>query len=117
MMFALKWLNVALRGLMEAGIIGALSYWGYQTGRSMAARILLSTGVPFVVFGFWSFIDFHKAGRMSEPLRLFQELIISGLAAIALYGAGEHVLGWTLGLISIVHHSLVYLLGGSLLKH
>jgi hypothetical protein len=53
---------------------------------------------------------------MSESLRLFQELVISGLAAVAWYAAGEYALGWALGLVSIVHHALVYLLGGTLLK-
>ena len=54
---------------------------------------------------------------MAESLRLIEELIISGLAALALYVAGQHALGWTLGLLSIVYHTLVYVSGGRLLKH
>jgi len=44
-------------------------------------------------------------------------LVISGLAAVALYPAGQPALGWALAIISIVYHALVYLLGGTLLKH
>jgi len=33
--------------------------------------------------GFWGAVDFHQAGRLAEPLRLVQELAISGLAAVA----------------------------------
>ena len=108
--------NIALRALMELGIVVGLGYWGYQTGRSMSAKILLSIGVPLLGFGFWGAVDFRWAGRLSEPLRLFQELIISGLAAVAWYAAGQPILGWILGLVSIVYHTLVYLLGGTLLK-
>ena len=53
---------------------------------------------------------------MSEPLRLVQELAVSGLAAVALYIARQSALAWALGLISIAHLALVYLLGGTLLN-
>lgn len=112
----LKRLNLVLRVLMELGIIGALAYWGYQTGKSATARFLLSIAAPLIGFGFWGLVDFRGAGSMAEALRLIQELVISGLAAVALYVAGQEVLGWSLAGISIVHHALVYLLGERLLK-
>jgi hypothetical protein len=113
----LKWFNLALRTLMEVGIVVALGYWGFQTGNSITTKILLGIGAPLLGFGFWGSIDFHQAGPMSEPFRLSQELIISGLAAVAWYAAGQQALGWALGMISIVHHVLVYSLGETLLKH
>ena len=115
-MLSLKGFNVALRGIMEAGIIFGLGYWGYQTGQDLEAKLLLSTAAPLLLFGFWGFYDFHKAGRNAELWRLLQELLISGMAAVALYMAGQHVFCWVLAGISIMHHALVYLLGGSLLK-
>lgn len=116
MLSTLKWLNVALRALMELGIIVALGYWGYKTGNSLAMRLLLGIGAPLTGFGFWGLVDFRQAGSLAEPLRLIQELLISGLAVLAWYIAGAHVWSWTLALISIVHHILVYTLGGTLLK-
>lgn len=113
---ALKWFNVAVRGLMELGIIAALGYWGYQTGNNTIAKILLGILAPVIGFGFWGLVDFHQAGRFAEPLRLCEELVISGAAAAAFYVAGQQALGWALGLISIVHHGLVYGLGETLLK-
>jgi hypothetical protein len=79
-------------------------------------KIILGIGVPVFSFGFWGLVDFRQAGHMAEPLRLLQELVISGLAAVAIYSAGQHTLGRTPGLLSIVHHALVYLPGGRLLK-
>jgi hypothetical protein len=45
-----------------------------------------------------------------------EELVISGLAAWAWYVAGQHLLGWALGLVSIAYHALVYLQGDRLLR-
>lgn len=112
---ALQWFNVGLRGLMEVGIITALAYWGYQAGSSTLTKLLLGILSPLIVFGFWGLVDFRQAGSLSEALRLLQELIICGLAAVALFVAGQPVLGWVMALISIVQHGLVYLLGDRLL--
>jgi Protein of unknown function (DUF2568) len=115
-MTKIKWFNLVLRATMETGIVAAFAYWGYQTGQTPAIKIILAIGAPVVGFGIWGTIDFHQTGRIAEPLRLIEELIISGLAALALYMAGQPVLGWTLGVISVVYHVLVYLSGGRLLK-
>lgn len=113
---SLKWFNVALRALLELGIVLAFGYWGYQAGKSTSTKLLLGIGAPVLGFGIWGAVDFRQAGRLAEPLRLFEELAISGLAATALYGAGQHIGGWALGLGSILYHALVYSIGGRLLK-
>lgn len=114
----LKWqrLTLVLRVVMEAGIVAGFAYWGYQAGTSTATRTVFAVGAPLLGFGFWGAVDFHQAGRLAEPLRLIQELVISGLAAVALYAAGQHILGWALGGLSAGYHALVYLQGGRLLK-
>jgi Protein of unknown function (DUF2568) len=108
--------NLALRALMELGIVVGFGYWGYRAGTTAPAKILMAIGAPVLIFSFWGFVDFHQAGRIAEALRLIQELAISGLAAIALYLAGQPILGWTLAVVSIVHHLMVYVLGERLLK-
>jgi len=111
-----KWFNIGLRGLMELGIVIAFGYWGYKTGDGTGTKILLGIGAPLIGFGFWGLVDFRNAGSLAEPLRLIQELVISGLAALAWYVSGQHTLGWALGIVSVVHHVLVYALGDTLLK-
>lgn len=101
---------------MELGIIAAMAYWGHRFGDSAGTKLLWGIGLPLLVFGFWGLVDFRNTGYMAEPLRLIQELVISGGAAVALYVSGQHVLGWSLGMISIIHHALVYALGDTLLK-
>jgi hypothetical protein len=115
-MSKLKWFNLALRAIMELGIVLALAYWGFQTGNNLGMKILLGIIAPLIGFGFWGAIDFHQAGNMAESLRLIEELLISGLAAFALYVVGQHTLGWAFAALSIIYHLLVYLSGGRLLK-
>lgn len=117
MVSTLKWFNVGLRAVMELGIVVALGYWGYKTGESTTAKFLLSIGAPLIGFGIWGLVDFRNAGAFAESLRLIEEVVISGLAALAWYVAGAQIMGWALGILSIVHHALVYVLGGTLLKH
>jgi hypothetical protein len=107
--------TLALRVLMEAGIVFGLAYWGAHTGGSTTERIVLGIVAPVIGFGFWGAVDFHQAGRLAEPLRLIQELVVSGLAALALYAAGQHALGLALAGLSVVYHALVYLAGKTLL--
>jgi hypothetical protein len=101
---------------METGIVAGLAYWGFHTGSNLTMEIILGIGTPLLIFGFWGSYDFHNFGKWSEPLRLIQEIILSGLAAIVLFSTGQYFLGWTLGIISIIHHLFVYLLGETLLK-
>ncbi|MCG6957007.1 MAG: YrdB family protein [Gemmatimonadetes bacterium] len=104
-------LNLTLRALMELGVVCGLAYWGYWR-----EGLLLAVGAPAVGFGFWGAVDFHQAGRAAEPLRVIQELVVSGLAAAAIYVAGQHALGWTLASVSVVHPVLIYGTGNTLLK-
>ncbi len=83
--------KLVLRAVMETGIVAALAYWGYAVGETTFMKVVLATGAPLIGFGFWGAIDFHQAGRMAEPLRLIEELFISGLTAVALYETGQHV--------------------------
>jgi Protein of unknown function (DUF2568) len=100
---------------MEVGVVAALAYWGADRGHGTAASIVFGIAAPVVGFGFWGAIDFRQAGRFAEPLRLTQELAVSGLAAVALYRAGEHNPALALGALSLVYHALVYACGSRLL--
>ncbi len=101
---------------MELGIVVALGIWGWHRGGGRGTRILLAIIAPALLFGIWGAVDFRSAGRAAEVLRLMEELIISGVASLALYTEGFALVGYALALLSIVHHALVYALGDRLLK-
>jgi len=113
---ALIWLNVGLRALMELGVVGGFAVWGYSIATGFWLRILLALIAPALGFGVWGLVDFRNAGVLAETLRLVEELLISGLAALAFHVAGYQVLGWSLAVLSIIHHCLVYLTGRRLLE-
>ena len=108
--------TLMLRVTMETAVVAALAWWGYRAGGSAVSRVALAVVAPAVGFGIWGAVDFHQAGRYAEPLRLIEELVISGIAALALYLAGSAALGWSLAGLSAVYHALVYARGERLLK-
>ena len=112
---ALGLLTLSLRVILETGIVVGLAYWGWTTGDGTAAKILLALAAPGIGFGFWGLVDFRGTGRIAEPLRLVQELVISGLAALAWYDAGQDGVGLALAALSLVYHGLVYGSGQRLL--
>ncbi len=96
--------------------MAGFAWWGFHAGASPAPRALLAIGAPAVGFGIWGALDFRFAGRWAEPLRLAEELGLSGLAALGFWAAGQHALALSLAALSVVHHALVYALGQRLLK-
>jgi NAD(P)-dependent dehydrogenase (short-subunit alcohol dehydrogenase family) len=98
-----------LRRMYEVNVIGL-----FITTQAVLARMPDGGRIINIssraCLGFWGAVDFRQAGRLPEPLRLVQEL------AIAVYAAGQHILGWFLGLASISYHALVYAQGSRLLK-
>ena len=113
----IRWTNVVLRAMMELGIVLAFGYWGFHVGNNQTIHILLGLLTPLIAFGFWGMVDFHNAGKFSELYRLIQELIISLLAAFALYKTEEMGFAISLAILSLVYHSLVYLNGDRILKN
>lgn len=108
--------TLVLRSIMEAGVVNGLAYWGVHTASGTVGKVLLGVAAPTVGFGVWGTLDFRFAGRYAEPLRLVEELAISGAAAAALYVAGLPVPGAALATLSASYHALLYATGDRLLR-
>ncbi len=101
---------------MELGIVAGFAYWGVQTGDGAAGKLFLGVAAPAVGFTVWGTLDFRGTGGHAELFRLVEELVISGLAALALTVSGQVAIGVGLAVVSAVHHVLVYAIGDRLLK-
>lgn len=112
----LSGLNVALRGIMETALVIGLGYLGFLLGNQMFWKILMAIMFPLVIFGFWGIVDFHRLKRFGEHIRLIEELLITMLTAAGLYILNAHFVAWSLAILSLLHHSLTYLIGERLLK-
>lgn len=109
------WLNLGLRVGLEVGVVAAFAFWGYRVVDG-GWRPLLAVAAPLAGFGFWGLIDFRQAGRWAELLRLVEELVISGLAALALLSIGAHTAAAMLLGLSLGYHGSVYFAGERLLR-
>ncbi len=104
---SLTWANVALRGLLEAGLVVALAVAGWAAaGDQPWLRPLLAVLVPAAGFGFWGAVDFRQAGRHAPALRMAQELLVAWAAAAATYAAGHRTSALLLAVAVVAHHVL-----------
>ncbi len=101
--------NLALAFFLELGVLVALGYWGFQTGQGTIARIGLGIGAPAVAVVVWGLFGAPKAvWHLDGPWRLILEVVFFGSAAVALFTAGQHVLGAAFALVFVVNLVLIY---------
>ena len=104
--------NLALAFLLELGVLAALGYWGFQTSQGTIAKIGLGIGAPVLAVVLWWLFGAPQAmWHLNGVFRLLLEVIFFGSAAVALYAAGQHVLGVVFALVFILNTVLVSLLG------
>ena len=110
MLDALKAANVALRFLLELGILGAYGYWGYRTGRNTLIRIVLAVGLPVLAAAIWVIFGAPGAAlQLKDPLHLALEVSLFGGAALALYVARQPKIAVTLAVLFVINRSLLYI--------
>jgi Protein of unknown function (DUF2568) len=105
----LKNANLALAFLLELGVVAALGFWGFSTGPGVLTKIVLGIGAPVVAIVLWGLFGSPKATwHLDGPWRLLLQIVFFGLAAVALYAAGQRVLGVVFALLFVLNCSLLY---------
>ena len=100
--------NLALAFFLELGVLAALGYWGFQTGQGTIARIGLGIGAPVVAVVMWGLFGAPKAvWHLNGPWRLILEVVFFGSAAVALFAAGQRVLGVAFALVFVLNSILI----------
>jgi hypothetical protein len=104
--------NLALAFFLELGVLAALAYWGFQTGQGTIARIALGIGAPAVAIVVWALFGSPQAvWHLNGVYRLLLQVVFFGSAAVALFAAGQHVLGVVFALVFVLNTVLVSALG------
>jgi hypothetical protein len=104
--------NLALAFFLELGVLAALGYWGFQTGQGTIARIALGIGAPAVAVVVWALFGSPQAvWHLNGASHLLLEVIFFGSAAVALFAAGQHVLGVAFALVFVLNTVLASALG------
>lgn len=107
-MEVIKLLNLGTRFLLELCIVAILGYWGFKTGGQTATKILLGIGSPFLFAVVWGiFLAPKSSMRLNEPWLFLAEIVIFGLATLALYKASGISLTIIFGTIYILNKILM----------
>ncbi len=103
--------NLALSFFLELCVLVALGYWGFQTGQGTIAKIGLGIGAPVVAVVVWGLFGAPKAvWHLNGPWRLILEVVFFGSAAVALFAAGQRVLGIAFALVFVLNSVLIHAL-------
>jgi hypothetical protein len=104
--------NVALRFLLELATLGALGFWGFQTGTNRPAQVALLVGAPLLAAVVWGvFVAPASPRELPDPLRLVVELVVFGAATAGLLAAGRPAVGVVFALVVVVNALLLRVWG------
>ncbi len=108
-------INLALRFILELGILAALGYWGWT--RDIGPwRYLLAIALPVVAAFLWGTFRWphETAGSPRAPVpvpgwvRLLMEVVLFSLAIACLYAAGAVVAAVVFGVVTLFHYIISY---------
>jgi Protein of unknown function (DUF2568) len=80
---------LAVRFALEIGALVALGYWGFKTGDSAVADIVLGIGAPLAGAVIWGLFVSPKAKYGSPTRQAAFEALVFGAATLALLHAGR----------------------------
>jgi len=105
--------NAALAFTLEMAMLAALVYWGIHTGGNVLIKVVLAVAAPAVaVVVWWAFLAAagHPVNLPTVPEAALK-LVVFLVAAVALYGAGQHVLGVVFAVLGVVTVVVEYTVG------
>ena len=101
--------NLALRFLLELCVLAALVYWGFEVGQTTIVKIVLGIGAPVIASVVWALLGAPRARwHLKGVWRLLLEVVFFGLPAVALFVAGQYILGIAFALVFILNTILIY---------
>ena len=104
----LQSVNLALRFLLELGALGAVGYWGWETGNGVLRPVLALVAVAAVIVVWALFISPKATFDLARPLQFALELCVWAAAGAALYASGRRGLALAFVVVAVVSGSLNY---------
>jgi hypothetical protein len=104
--------NLALRFALELAMLAALAYWGFHTGHSLIADLVLGLGAPLLAAAVWGvYAAPRSARRLQGGALLAVQSAVFAAAAVALAAAGRADLAIAFALVVAVNTVLLHALG------
>jgi hypothetical protein len=90
-------------------MLAAIAYWGFRTGNGVLLKVLLGIGGPLLAAIVWgTFLSPKAAVKLGEPWKLGLEVVVFGVAIVALYATGKHGLAWSFAVIALLNRTLLF---------
>ncbi|GIK56417.1 MAG: hypothetical protein BroJett015_20800 [Chloroflexota bacterium] len=103
---------MTVRFLLELCMPAALAYWGFQRDGGWLLRLVAGMGAPLLAATVWGLLIAPKAKRrLADPWRFLVELVLFGLAAVALVAVARPFLAIILLVVYLINRLLVVLWG------
>lgn len=104
--------NLALRLLLELGVLAGLAYWGWQTGTTATGRSLLAVFTPLLAAIIWGrFVSPKAPRRLNDPVRAGVEVVFFAGATAALVSTGAALTGIAFGVLAAISLGLMFVFG------
>lgn len=101
--------HLTLRFLLELVALGAVGYWGFQTGQTALMQFLLGLGMPLIVAVIWGLFVAPRARMVLNPLlKEGLALLVFGGAALALAAVGQNTLGIIFFGVALVNSMVLF---------
>jgi len=103
-------INIALRFILEVCALVFLAYWGFQSSESILMKVVFGIGSPLIIAIIWGIFGSPAAPIPAKGLqRLLLEILIFGLATLAIYSTGKLTLAIIYAVIVIINRILLEL--------
>ncbi|MFJ7744644.1 YrdB family protein [Peribacillus sp. NPDC097295] len=103
-------INIALRFILEVCALVFFTYWGFQSSQGILKKLVLGIGSPMLIAIIWGVFGSPAAPIPAQVfLRILLELLIFGLATLALYSSGKPTLAIIYAIIVVINLILLYI--------
>ena len=112
MLEVIKGANLLLRFLLELCALGALAYWGFNTGSATITKVVLGIGAPLVAAVVWgTYLSPRAPVELPWGVVLGLQTLVFASAAAGLVVTGHGSLALVFVVIVVINAVLMYIWG------
>jgi uncharacterized protein DUF2568 len=100
--------NLVLAFALEVAGLAIFSYWGSQTGTSIAAKVALGALAPLAAAALWGLFAAPRAPVASTSASMATQVALFGAATLALWATGHTRLAYALMGLVLFNHMVSY---------
>ncbi|MEC3951405.1 YrdB family protein [Nocardia sp. CDC153] len=109
-MIATAWsaTNLTLAFVFELVAVGALAYWGFRTGRSRVAKVLLGLGMAVAAIVLWGLFAAPQASYSLPVAAVATKVAVFGGASAGLWQLGHRAAAVVFPLLVVANLAVIH---------